>query len=58
MYFPEEIFKYILEINTTQLLFNRKLKLFSNCGGAFFSKVFEKCCLRIQLVRWEKHSKK
>jgi len=28
MYFPEEIFKYILQINTTQLLFNRKLKLF------------------------------
>lgn len=28
MYFPEEIFKHILEINTTQLLFTRKLKLF------------------------------
>jgi len=28
MYLPEEIFKYILEINTIQLLFTRKSKLF------------------------------
>ena len=29
MYFPQEIFKNILNINTQQITFNRKIKLFS-----------------------------